>query len=168
MPSGSKTQFQGKCCSSATAQQLIDVIRIYLGVWFETHDRIRTMYSTSPLLLLLLLLLLLFFILWRMGKNKSLSSHTSTYQCQIHVVFRFNPVAVVVVVFTLNRSFYPTSAVPPVSVLILYAREIQIVWSLSLWEKTQKKSRIIPWANQMLTINNVQRAQQQKERQPRK
>ena len=35
-------------------------------------------------------------------------------------------VVVVVVVFTLKRSFYPTtSAVPPVSFLILHRREIQ-------------------------------------------
>ena len=35
------------------------------------------------------------------------------------------------VVFTLNRSFYPTtsSAVPPVSFLILHPREAQIMWS---------------------------------------
>ena len=33
-------------------------------------------------------------------------------------------------VFTLNRSFYPTaSVVPPLSFLILHAREIQILWS---------------------------------------
>ena len=33
-------------------------------------------------------------------------------------------------VFTLNRSFYPsTSAAPPVSFLILHPREIQILWS---------------------------------------
>ena len=39
-------------------------------------------------------------------------------------------VVVVVVAFTLNRSFYPTtSAVPPVSFLILHPREIQILWS---------------------------------------
>ena len=38
-------------------------------------------------------------------------------------------VVVVVVVFTSNRSFYPTaSAVPPVSFLILHPREIQIMW----------------------------------------
>ena len=38
-------------------------------------------------------------------------------------------VVVVVVVFTLNRSFYPTTpAVPPVSFLILHPREIQILW----------------------------------------
>ena len=37
-------------------------------------------------------------------------------------------VLVVVVVFTLNRSFYSmTSAVPPVSFLILHPREIQIL-----------------------------------------
>ena len=36
---------------------------------------------------------------------------------------------VVVVVFAFYRSFYPTSAVHPVSVLILHPREIQILWS---------------------------------------
>ena len=36
----------------------------------------------------------------------------------------------VVVVFTLKRSFYPTtSAVPPLSFQILHPREIQILWS---------------------------------------
>ena len=41
------------------------------------------------------------------------------------------------VVFTLNRSFYPTtSAVPPVSFLILHPREIQIMWSQTETEKT--------------------------------
>ena len=36
----------------------------------------------------------------------------------------------VVVVFALNRSFYPTtSAVHPVSVLILHSSEIQLLWS---------------------------------------
>ena len=45
---------------------------------------------------------------------------------------------VVIVVFTLNRSFYPTtSAVPPVSFLILDPREIQILWSDSETEKNQ-------------------------------
>ena len=40
------------------------------------------------------------------------------------------PVNSVVVVFTLNRSFYPTiSAVNPVPVLILHPREIQTMWS---------------------------------------
>ena len=41
-----------------------------------------------------------------------------------------NSALVAVVVFTLNRSFYPTTlAVPPVSFLILRPREIQILWS---------------------------------------
>ena len=38
-------------------------------------------------------------------------------------------VVFVVVVFTLNRSFHPTSAVTPVSFLIVHPREIQIMWS---------------------------------------
>ena len=36
---------------------------------------------------------------------------------------------VVVVVFKLNRPFYPASSVHPVSVLIPYPREIMILWS---------------------------------------
>ena len=44
----------------------------------------------------------------------------------------------VVVVFTLNRSFYSTtSAVPPVSFLILHPREIQILWSQ--WDREKPK-----------------------------
>ena len=53
-------------------------------------------------------------------------------------------VVVVVVVFTFNRSFYPTtSAVPPVSFLILHPREIQILWSQTETEKPNvaKESR---------------------------
>ena len=47
-------------------------------------------------------------------------------------------VVVIVVVFTLNRSFYrTTSAIPPVSFLILHPREIQILWSDSVTEKNQ-------------------------------
>ena len=47
-------------------------------------------------------------------------------------------VVVVVVVFTLNRSFYPTtSAVPPVSFLILHPRDTRILWSDSETEKNQ-------------------------------
>ena len=50
-------------------------------------------------------------------------------------------VVIVVVVFTLNRSFYPTTlAVPPVSVLFPHPREIHILWSDSEAEKT-KRSR---------------------------
>ena len=45
---------------------------------------------------------------------------------------------VVVVVFALNRSFYPTtSAVPPVSFLILHPGDIQIMWSQTETEKKQ-------------------------------
>ena len=48
--------------------------------------------------------------------------------------------AFVVVVFTLNRSFYPTtSAVPPVSFLILHPREIQILWSKTVRQKKTKR-----------------------------
>ena len=47
-------------------------------------------------------------------------------------------VVVVVVVFTLNRSFYQaTSAVPPVSFLILHPREKQILWSQTVRQKKQ-------------------------------
>ena len=40
------------------------------------------------------------------------------------------------VVFTSNRSFYPTTSVHPVSVLILHPREIQIMWS-----QTERKNK---------------------------
>ena len=49
----------------------------------------------------------------------------------------------VVVVFTLNRSFYPTtSAVHPVSVLILHPREMQILWSQTVRQRKTKRWRI--------------------------
>ena len=56
----------------------------------------------------------------------------------------------VVVVFALNRSFYPTSAVHPVSVLILHPRKIQIITSDSETEKSEiaNASRL---ANQVRT-----------------
>ena len=41
-----------------------------------------------------------------------------------------------VVVFTLNCSFYPTtSAVPPVSFLILHPRDIQVQWSQTVRQR---------------------------------
>ena len=47
---------------------------------------------------------------------------------------------IVVVVFTLYRSFYPTtSAIPTVSFLILHPREIQILWSQTLRKKKTKR-----------------------------
>ena len=50
---------------------------------------------------------------------------------------------IVVVVFTLNRYFYPTtSAVPPVSFLILHHREINYVVTDSETEKNQTSLRI--------------------------
>ena len=50
--------------------------------------------------------------------------------------------AVVVVVFTLNRSFYTTtSAAPPVSFLILHPRDIQIMWSQTVRQRTNKRWR---------------------------
>ena len=50
------------------------------------------------------------------------------------------PLLPFVVVFTLNRSFYPTtSAVPPVSFVILHPRGIQIMWSQ--WDRKTKRWR---------------------------
>ena len=50
----------------------------------------------------------------------------------------------VVVVFALNRSFYPTtSAVPPVSFLIHHPREIQMMWSVR--QRKNKRWRIKVW-----------------------
>ena len=47
-------------------------------------------------------------------------------------------VVVAVVVFTLNRSFYPTtSAVPPMSYLILHPREIPWYQVLIMWSQTE-------------------------------
>ena len=49
---------------------------------------------------------------------------------------------VIVVVFTLNRSFYPTtSGVPSVSFLI-HAREIQTLWSQTARQRKTKRQRI--------------------------
>ena len=50
----------------------------------------------------------------------------------------------IVVVFTLNRYFYPTtSAEPPVSFLILHPRDIQITWSQTVRQRipNAKESR---------------------------
>ena len=49
----------------------------------------------------------------------------------------------------LHRSFYPTSSVHPVSVLILHPREIQIMWSQTVKQRKtkQNKMRIILNAN---------------------
>ena len=59
-----------------------------------------------------------------MYNNTYLVPGTKVYRYgQRHRIYAY------VVVFTLHRSFYPTtSAVPPVSFLILYARDIQILW----------------------------------------
>ena len=52
-------------------------------------------------------------------------------------------VVVFVVVLTLNRSFYrTTSAVHPASVLILYPREIQIMWSQTVRPRIKCESSI--------------------------
>ena len=48
-------------------------------------------------------------------------------------------VVIFVLVFTLNRSFYPTSAVPPVTVLILHPKEIQIMWSQTVRQRKTKR-----------------------------
>ena len=70
----------------------------------------------------------------RVGGYKSAYSYTSKYTIQSVVV------VVAVVVFTLNRSFHPTtSAVPPVSFLILHPREIQILWSRTVRQRKTKR-----------------------------
>ena len=52
-------------------------------------------------------------------------------------------VVVVVVVFTLNISFNPTSsAVHLVSVLILHPREIQMMWSQTVRQTNKIRERI--------------------------
>ena len=58
------------------------------------------------------------------------------------------------VVFTLNRSFSPTTSVHPVSVLILHPREIQNLWSQTETEKT-KTSINQGKASEMLLIASV-------------
>ena len=49
---------------------------------------------------------------------------------------------VVCVVFTLNRSFYPTTSVHPVSVLIVHPREIEIMWSHTVRQRKTKTTAI--------------------------
>ena len=62
----------------------------------------------------------------------------SSVDCQhLHVVTDG-----VVAVFTLNPSSYPTSAVPPVSFLILHPREMQIMWSRTKQDRKIKKIKI--------------------------
>ena len=47
-----------------------------------------------------------------------------------------------VVVFSFNRSFYPTtSAVPPVSFLIIHPREIKTLWSQTVRQRKSKRKR---------------------------
>ena len=48
----------------------------------------------------------------------------------------------VVVVFTLNRPFYPASSVHPVSVLIPNPREILIMWSQTAVRQRKTKNKI--------------------------
>ena len=48
----------------------------------------------------------------------------------------------VCVVFTLNRSFYSTTSVHPVSLLILHRREIQIMWSQTVRQRKNKTTAI--------------------------
>ena len=56
---------------------------------------------------------------------------------------RIYRVCVVCVVFTLNRSFYPTTSVHPVSVLIVHPREIQILWSQTVRQGKPKQPQLI-------------------------
>ena len=71
---------------------------------------------------------------------------------------------VVVIVFTLKRSFYPTtSAVPTVSFLILHLREIQVMWSQTVREKNQIRERI----KRGKSSADVPGTRAQQERQPR-
>ena len=46
------------------------------------------------------------------------------------------------VVFTLNRSFYPTTSVHAVSVLILHPREILNLWSQTVRQRKTKTTAI--------------------------
>ena len=70
----------------------------------------------------------------RGGVSLSLTWSSTLVEVTVVVV-----AVVVFVVFTLNRTFYPTtSAVHPVSVLILHPREIQIMRSQT---ETEKKKR---------------------------
>ena len=67
-------------------------------------------------------------------------------------------------VFTLKRSFYPTtSAVPTVSFLILHLREIQVMWSQTVREKNQIRERI----KRGKSSADVPGTRAQQERQPR-
>ena len=52
-------------------------------------------------------------------------------------------VVVVCIVFTLNRSFYSTTSVYPVSVLFLHPREIQIRWSACESREKPKQPQLI-------------------------
>ena len=72
---------------------------------------------------------------------------------------------VVVVVFTLNRSFYhTTSAVPPVSFLIPHPREIQVLWSQTVRQRKTKRS-IIKVGKSSASVPGTRA--QQKKRHPR-
>ena len=62
----------------------------------------------------------------------SLSSHNQSQSQQAR--------RAVVVVFALNHSFYPTtSAVPPVSFVILHPREVHILWSQ--WDREKPNAK---------------------------
>ena len=52
----------------------------------------------------------------------------NTTRAVVSIVYEtsWRETAAVVVVFTLNRSFYPTTSVHPVSVLLLHPREIHL------------------------------------------
>ena len=64
------------------------VLAMSFSLYFEMYDNISRDEEVWGWAGRYLCCCLFVFILRRMGKNKALSSHTSTYQ--IHVVFRFN------------------------------------------------------------------------------
>ena len=68
---------------------------------------------------------------WQVTTGRRSEHVEPSRRMQTHIV-------VVVFVFTLNRYFYrTTSAVPPVSFLILHPREIQILWSQTVRQTNQ-------------------------------
>ena len=79
-----------------------------------------------------------------------------------------------VVVCTLSRSFYPTtSAVPPVSFLILHPREIPIMWSQTVRQKNQtlikvgKSSAGVPGTRAQQNENATRKVKARKKKVPR-
>ena len=61
---------------------------------------------------------------------------------QVHTYIHTSYQVVVVVVFTLNRPFYPASSVHPVSVLIPFPREILLLWSQTVRQRKTKKIKL--------------------------